>query len=167
MPKLRTSWGTSFKAPKLVNVYDLTNNRAGHPHVTARSLPAAWAPSRWCSSKRATTRICGRRRRRRGRRVSTSRRRCRPVVSLTYYAIDYENRILVPGPTSPVEILLQEDQWSSVIQRQPSQAAIDSTCTETALLFNTTLGQCQTAPVAAIVDLRVRNMAARACAASI
>ncbi len=25
--KLRTSWGTSFKAPKLVNVYDLANNR--------------------------------------------------------------------------------------------------------------------------------------------
>ncbi len=33
-------------------------------------------------------------------------------LSLTYYAIDYENRILVPGPTSPVDILLQESQWS-------------------------------------------------------
>ncbi len=156
--KLRTSWGTSFKAPKLVNVYDLTNNHVG---LTSLRDPTSAAGSSVVlaiegnnpelKQETASTWTAG---------IDLAPPMLSGLkMSLTYYAIDYQNRILVPGPASPTDILLQEQQWSSAIQRRPSQADIDAACLGSPL-FNTTLNQCRSAPVAALIDLRVRNMAA-------
>ncbi len=41
------------------------------------------------------------------------------TLSLTYFDIDYQDRIVVPGPPSPFDILSQESQWAEVITRSP------------------------------------------------
>jgi outer membrane receptor protein involved in Fe transport len=155
--KLRTSWGTSFKAPKLADVYDLSNNSAGLASLpdartsTGSTLVVAIEGNNPdLTQETASTWTAG---------VDFAP----PMIdglklSLTYYDIDYNNRILVPAASSPSEILLQEDQWSSVIHRNPTQDEINVACTA-APLFGVTLSQCESAPIAAIVDFRVRNMA--------
>ena len=45
---------------------------------------------------------------------------------LTYYSIDYDDRILVPGPPASADILLQESQWASVINRNPTITEINA-----------------------------------------
>jgi outer membrane receptor protein involved in Fe transport len=155
--KLRTSWGTSFKAPKLINLYDRTSDLAGliplrDPRAGAGSSLVLFSQgsnpdleqetaSTWTAGIDLAPRALG-----------------GAQLSLTYYAIDYDNRILVPGPPSPFDILLQENQWSSVINRNPTQEEINAVCTGNPL-SGTTVKQCESAAVAAIVDLRIRNMA--------
>jgi hypothetical protein len=80
-------------------------------------------------------------------------------ISLTYYSINYNDRIVLPGPVPPSDILLQEDAWSSVINRQPTKEQVSAICRSPA--FNgATVGQCESASISGIVDLRVRNLAA-------
>jgi len=156
--KLRTSWGTSFRAPKLTDVYDSSHNSSGlaplrdpqspsgssivlvqegsNPNLhqeVARTWSAGvdFAP-RWAPDLR---------------------------LSLSYYSIDYDDRIVVPGPTPPVDILLQEDKWASVINRQPTQEQINAVC-ESPAYDGGTVAQCKSAAVAAIVDLRLQNLGA-------
>ncbi|MEJ1965942.1 MAG: TonB-dependent receptor [Gammaproteobacteria bacterium] len=79
------------------------------------------------------------------------------ALSLTYYSIAYDHRILVPGPPTPADVLLQEAQWTSVINRAPTSAQINALCESSD--YTGSVAQCEAAPIAAIVDLRVRNMA--------
>ena len=101
----------SFKAPKLLDLYDTSQNAAG-PCVHARPQLA----------DRTVLVLM-----RQGNNPHLNRKKprhmdCRPrpyagqlpglTISLTYYDIDYEDRILLPGPPSPFDILLQEEQWA-------------------------------------------------------
>jgi hypothetical protein len=80
-------------------------------------------------------------------------------LALTYYSIDYNDRIVAPGPTPAIDILLQEDRWASVINRQPTQEQINAVC-ESAAYGGSTVAECERTAIGAIVDLRLRNLAA-------
>jgi outer membrane receptor protein involved in Fe transport len=154
--KLRTSWGTSFKAPKLADVYDSSNDLAGlaslkDPRSASGSsvVLVLQGSNPHLEQERASTWTAG---------VDFAPSSVDGLaLSLTYYSIGYNHRILVPGPSSPTDVLLQEAQWASVINRNVTPAEINAVC-ESAV-FSGSAAQCGSAPVAAIVDLRVRNMA--------
>jgi iron complex outermembrane recepter protein len=69
------------------------------------------------------------------------------TVSLTYYSIEYQDKIEAGSPT-----LVDEGQWAPLITRNPSQAQIDAICALPG--FD---GDC-TGPFAAILDSRLRNI---------
>jgi iron complex outermembrane recepter protein len=81
----------------------------------------------------------------------------RSRVSITYYDIDYKDRIARPGPLGFGNILLQEEQWAEVIRRNPSQAEIDAICDNPR--YGIAPGTCAFSPPVAIVDIRLRNIA--------
>jgi len=155
--KLRTSWGTSFKAPKLVDVYDLANNAAAivslrDPQAESGTalVLAMQGSNPDVKQETASTWTAG---------FDLAPEAFEGFnLSVTYYSINYDNRILTPAANSPADILLQESQWSTAIKRNPRQAEIDIACSSSPL-FELTLSQCESTRVDAIVDFRVRNMA--------
>jgi outer membrane receptor protein involved in Fe transport len=155
--KLRTSWGTSFRAPKLVDIYDTSQNLAllaplRDPQAASgiSVILARLGNNPDLKEETATTWTAG---------IDLAPASARGLsLSLTYYAIDYEHRILAPGLASPFDILLQEDQWGAVITRKPLQSDIDAICASP--VFSGPVAQCSSVPVAAIIDYRVRNLAA-------
>jgi outer membrane receptor protein involved in Fe transport len=155
--KLRASWGTSFRAPKLVDVYDTSLNAAGlasipdprSPFGTAVILARQGSSNLDLNQETATTWTAG---------VDFAPTALPGLtLSLTYYSINYQDRILIPGPASPADILLQEDRWSEVIERNPLQSDVDAICESSE--FRGSVAQCKATPVAAIVDFRMRNLA--------
>lgn len=78
------------------------------------------------------------------------------TVSANLYSIDYRDQIVRPGPASPYAVLSEEAIWQTIIDRNPSAAQISAICTSAQ--FSGTLAACQAAPIAAIVDLRLRNL---------
>ena len=76
---------------------------------------------------------------------------------LTYYAINYDNQVSTPIPAEQANILLEESQWSSRIQRNPSQQSVDAICNSA--IFVGPPGQCALVPIAAIVDTGPQNLA--------
>ena len=155
--KIRTSWGSSFRAPNLVDVYDDDRNFATLavlPDPTAadgRSAILAYGGNNIAlREERASTWTAG---------VDFVPVWIRGLsVSLTYYTVDYKDRIVRPGPPLMSDILLQESQWRSIIDRHPSRAQIDAVCDDTA--FSGSVDQCKTTPIAALIDFRPRNLAA-------
>jgi iron complex outermembrane receptor protein len=155
--KLRTSWGNSFKAPNLLDLHDTSQNVSG-PII----LPDPVSPA--------------------GRSLVLIRQGSNPdlkeetaatwtvgadlmpvslpglTVSFTYYAVAYQDRILQPGPAVPTDILLQEPLWTEVINRSPSDAQIAAICNSPDFLDPSF--DCIANPPAAIVDIRMRNLAA-------
>jgi outer membrane receptor protein involved in Fe transport len=73
------------------------------------------------------------------------------TVSATYFSIDYRDKIQSGGALT--DTLLFEDQWAEIIFRDPSDAEIDAICSSPN--FD---GACPD-DVAAIIDLRLRNLA--------
>lgn len=153
--KLRTSWGTSFKAPKLFDLYYLSRNTAVQLPLQDPKSPTGstlvfglTGSNPELNEETASTWTAG---------LDLA-----PSVlpnlqlSMTYYSINYDDRIVVPGPTNPSRILLQEDVWRDVITRNPSAAQIAAICESD--VFTGNVAQCKSAPVAAIVDVRVRNL---------
>jgi len=154
--KLRASWGTSFKAPKLVDIYDSSRNLAG---LAVLEDPVSELGSSVVlvnqgnnpnlKEETATTWTAG---------IDLAPRQVPGLgVSLTLYSIEYKDRIVLPGPNSPFDILLHEDRWQEIISRAPRQSEIESLCDSAA--YSGSVSQCKSAPIAAIVDFRVRNLA--------
>lgn len=156
--KLRTSWGTSFKAPKLVDIYDLSRNVAAltmleDPRSSAGDASLVMVlqgnnPD--LKEETAATWTAG---------IDLAFDALPGFAfSLTYYEVDYKDRIAYPAAASPADILLQEALWSDAVRREPTRAEIDALCTSPS--FRGDVAQCTSAPVAAIVDLTLRNLAA-------
>ena len=153
--KFRTSWATSFRAPKLVDIHDLSLNSAAL--LTLRDPQSATGSSvvlalqgnnSDLNEETATTWTAG---------VDFAFQSLPGLaVSLTYYDIHYEDRILSPASSSPADILLQEDQWAGAITRNPTRAEVEAICLSPT--FRTPVSQCLNAPVAAIVDFTLRNL---------
>jgi len=76
--------------------------------------------------------------------------------SLTYYSIDYRDRIAQPGPANVFNILQDEAVWGQVIQRNPPEATVLAICNGPR--FFSSPSACLNTPPAAIVDLRLRNL---------
>lgn len=82
-----------------------------------------------------------------------------PTVSITYYDIDFRDRIAEGGPTGELSsILLQERQWSELIQRDPSPQDVEAVCYD--WRYDGDPATCMATPVAAIIDGRLRNLGA-------
>ena len=154
--KFRTSWATSFRAPKLVDIYDLSRNV-----VTLTALRDPQSPTGSSvvlalegnnpnlNEETATTWTAG----------FDVAPRALPgfALSLTYYDIDYRDRILSASASAPADILLNESLWEAAVSRNPTRAQADAMCTSP--FFKASTAQCLATPIDAIVDLTLRNMA--------
>jgi iron complex outermembrane recepter protein len=154
--KMRTSWGTSFRAPRLTDLYDTAHNIAllaplkDPRSPTGSSIALAFQGNNPnLRQETATTWSAG---------IDLAIAQTPgSTLSLTYYSIDYTGRILTPGLSSPADILLNEDHWADVITRNPSLAEIEAICDRSEFIGN--VAQCKSAPVAAIVNFDWRNLA--------
>ncbi|MGH8202106.1 MAG: TonB-dependent receptor domain-containing protein [Steroidobacteraceae bacterium] len=153
--KLRASWGRSFRAPTLDSLYDTSANVAG-----SVVLPDPQSPS--------------------GRSLVLVQEGSNPnlqeetaktwtagfdlappfltgsTFSLTYYSIDYNNRIAQPGADNPFAILADEVEWAAVIARNPTQAQIQAVCGSP--YYQQSVSQCLASSPAAIIDGQLANL---------
>ena len=152
--KLRASWGRSYRAPKLDDLYDTAQNISGmvvlpdpqspggrslvlgeqgsNPNLrqeTAQTWTAGLDVSPWRGAR----------------------------VSLTYYDIAYWNRIEQPAADDPFGILQHAAEWAAVINRNPTTAQIDAICNSAQ--FIGPVATCLASHPAAIIDLRLANLA--------
>jgi iron complex outermembrane recepter protein len=155
--KLRASWGRSFRAPKLDDLYDTSEDIAGSVVLpdpkspTGRSLVLVEQGSNpalkqetaktWTAGfDYAPSFLTG------------------STFSLTYYSIDYENRIVQPAADNPFAILVNESEWAPVIARNPSRVQIDAVCNSPD--YQGSLSACLASTPAAIINGRLANLAA-------
>ena len=155
--KLRASWGRSFRAPKLDDLYDTSDNIAGSTVLadpkspTGRSLVLAEQGSN-PALKQETAKTW------------TAGIDLAPpfipgaTLSLTYYSIDYQNRIAQPAADNPFAILVNESEWAPVITRNPSRAQIDAICNSAD--YQGSVAACLASSPTAIIDGRLANLAA-------
>jgi iron complex outermembrane recepter protein len=154
--KLRASWGRSFRAPTLDDLYDTSQNvdasvvLADPRSPTGRSLVLVEQGSN-PNLKQETAKTW------------TAGFDLAPMFlpdstfSLTYYSIDYEDRIAQPAADDPFAILIEGAEWAPVINRNPSQAQIDAVCNSPDYLGS--VSACLASSPAAIVDGRLANLA--------
>lgn len=153
--KLRASWGRSFRAPTLDNLYDTSANVAGSLVIadpkspSGRSLVLVEQGSNpglreetaktWTAGfDLAPPRLPG------------------ATLSLTYYSIDYDNRIVQPGADNPLAILTDEAEWAAVITRNPTRAQVQAVCGSP--YYQGSVTQCLASAPAAIIDGRLANL---------
>ncbi len=153
--KLRGSWGKSFKAPRITDIYDTSQNRAGFASLpdpaspTGRSIVLAIQGSNpELQEERAKTWTIGF--------DAVFRNLLNARFSGTYFVTSYRDRISTPSAASPLDILRQEARWQTVINRAPSQADINAICDAPGLVIP--IETCKNTKVAALVDYRVRNL---------
>lgn len=154
--KFRTSWGTSFRAPKLVDLYNTVQNFAG-----LRSVPDPRSPT----GSSVVLQVGGNNPHLQEETASTWTAGIdfAPswieglTTSLTYYSIDYENQVIVPNAVSQNHILVEESQSASRIRRNPSPQEINAICSSP--IFFGQPEQCDVGAIAAIVDFSPQNLA--------
>ncbi len=152
--KLRGAWGTSFKAPTLTDLNESTNADGLFPIPDPQS-PTGFSPvlqrfgnNAALKEETADTWTIG---------FDLEPERWRNLrLSVSYFDIDYKDRIVQPGPPGLSGILLQEALWAAVITRNPSAAEVAAICSGPRFVF----GNCATTPPVALVDFRLRNLAA-------
>ncbi len=154
--KLRGSWGRSFRAPTLDDLYDTSSDAAvsvvlpdprspnGRSLVLVKqgsnpSLKQESAKTWTAGFDLAPPLLAG------------------STFSLTYYSIDYENRIAQPAADDPFGILIDEAEWAPVITRYPSPAQIQAACNSSD--YQGSVSACLASSPAAIVDVRLANLA--------
>jgi iron complex outermembrane recepter protein len=154
--RLRASWGRSFRAPKLDDLYDSANNLSGQALLPdprsstgSSSVLVLQGDNPNLRQETATTWTTG----------FDVVPAADPdlTLSLTYYSIDYTGQIAQPDAADPFNILIQENQWAGVITRNPTQAQISEVCNR--LDFVGSVSGCLASTPAAIVDLRLANLA--------
>jgi iron complex outermembrane recepter protein len=151
--KLRASWGRSFRAPTLLD-RGTSNNVSGITSLADPKSASGWSvvlglqgndPD--MQEETATTWTAG--------------LDFVPIavpglkLSLTYFDVDYEDRIAIPARNEPFEILLHEEQWAAVINRHPTQAQIDAICQRADFVGP---GSCAEAGPSIIIDGRKTNL---------
>ena len=154
--RARATWGTSFKAPRLIDINETPAST--YAQLTAYPDPqspfgqsivlARFGKNAVLQEETATIWTAGL-----DFRLGSD---AAPSLSLTYFDIDYQDRIAEGGPAAdPSSILLQEDQWAEVIQRNPSTADVAALCNGPQFIGDP--ASCVATPPAAIIDQRLRN----------
>lgn len=154
--KLRASWGRSFRAPTLDNLYDTSANASASVVLpdpqspTGRSLVLVEQGSN-PSLKQETAKTW-----------TAGLDLAPPLLpgsafSLTYYSIDYENRIAQPAADDPFAILIDAAEWAAVIERNPTRAQIAAVCKLSDYMGS--VAACLASSPAAIIDGRLANLA--------
>ena len=154
--KLRASWGRSFRAPKLDDLYDTSVNGAA----------AVVLPDPQSSSGRSLVLV------EQGSNPGLEQETARTwtagfdlappylagaTLSLTYYSIDYDNRIAQPAAGDPFDILALGREWASIITRDPTPAQIAAVCDSP--YFQGSVSSCLASAPAAVIDGRLANLA--------
>ncbi|HEX5459559.1 MAG TPA: TonB-dependent receptor [Steroidobacteraceae bacterium] len=155
--KLRASWGRSFRAPKLDDLYDTSANAAASVVLSDPKSPTGLSTvlveqgsNPALHEETAKTWTAG---------LDLA-----PIFlpgatfSITYYSVDYENRIVQPAADNPFAILVNEREWAPVITRNPSQAQISGICNGADYLGS--VSACLASSPAAIIDARLANLSA-------
>jgi iron complex outermembrane recepter protein len=153
--KLRASWGRSFRAPTLDNLYDTSANVAASLVLTDPQSPTGRSPvlveeGSNPNLKEETAKTW------------TAGLDLAPpflpgsTFSLTYYSIDYINRIVQPGADNPFAILVDEAEWAAVITRNPTRAQIDAVCDSP--YYEGSVSNCLASSPAAIIDGQLANL---------
>ena len=154
--KLRASWGRSFRAPTLDDLYDTSQDIAASVLLpdpkspTGRSLVLVQQGSNPALRQETA-------------RTWTAGFDVAPpylggsTLSLTYYSIDYDNRIAQPAAGDPFGILELGNEWASVITRNPTQAQIAAICNGP--VYQGSAASCLASAPAAIIDGRLANLA--------
>jgi iron complex outermembrane recepter protein len=152
--KLRASWGRSFRAPTLVD-RDTSGNVSGVLSLLDPKAPSGRSVAVAVQGNNPAVR------------EETARTRTAGIdfvplsvpglsVSLTYFDVKYSDRIVSPGEDDPFNILLREDQWSSIIYRHPSREQMDAVC-QSPDFFGPV--PCEMAQPSIFIDYRKMNLA--------
>ena len=75
------------------------------------------------------------------------------TVGVTYFNIDYKDRIQAPGDLTA--ILLETDKHAAIITRNPDAGEVSALCNSPRFIGNPAL--CDMIPIGAIVDARLNN----------
>jgi outer membrane receptor protein involved in Fe transport len=154
--KFRASWGRSFRAPTLDNLYDTSANAAVSIVLPDPQSPTGRSPvlveqgdNPNLKEETAKTWTAG-------------FDLAPPLLpgstfSLTYYSIDYVNRIAQPGADNPFAILVDEKEWEAAITRNPTRAQIDAVC-ESPYYPEGEVASCLTSSPAAIINGVLANL---------
>lgn len=148
--RLRGTWGTSFQAPPFfwsnpdqigdVAIFDVVDPRS--PTGYSRAL-GVFGPMPDLQPETASAWTVGM--------DVTLPAAPSFSLSLTYFDIDYQGKVQPPGYSA--EFLVRENEFASLITRNPTQAQIDAVCHRPPLG-----GDCNE-PIAVILDNRFRNLA--------
>jgi hypothetical protein len=149
----RGSWGTSFKAPRLVDMNQPARSIILEVPDPQSPSGAAFALFQVAgadlSEETAESWTLG---------IDWNSQSVRNgfAASLTYYDIDYTDRIITPGPLDATQVLLEEQQWQQLIVRNPSAAELAPLCSQAAQEGY----DCNSTQPTVIFDARLRNIAA-------
>lgn len=152
--KLRASWGRSFRAPTLVD-RDTSGNVSGILSLVDPKAPSGRSVVLGVQGNNPAVRD-------ETAKTWTAGIDFVPLsvpglsVSLTYFDVKYADRIVSPGEDDPFNILLREDQWSSVIDRHPSREQMDAVCQSPDFFSPVT---CEVAQPSIFIDYRKMNLA--------
>jgi outer membrane receptor protein involved in Fe transport len=154
MLKLRGTWGKSFRAPLLTDLYDTSIDLSAlqvlnDPHsATGQSLVLIDQKNNPnLSEEKARTWTLGM------DLVPTSGF----GISLTYYGIDYRNRVFRQGSSSiSLETILASPEWGPLVTRNPSLATVEAICNSPT--FMGVAEQCAATRPAAIIDVAPQNL---------
>jgi iron complex outermembrane receptor protein len=151
--KLRASWGTAFRAPNLVDVEGRSiiglisvDDPTTAPGRTNALVLQGSNPD--LKEERATAWTAG--------------FDLAPNVfpgfrlSATAYSIKYEDQVIQPGLLTPLDVLIQQDEWAEIITRNPSQREIETLCASQQFFGNPS--DCASAQPAIVLDLRKHNL---------
>jgi iron complex outermembrane recepter protein len=153
--KLRASWGRSFRAPTLDNLSDSSGNLSFLTVLPDPKSPTGQSTVLGLEGDNPNLK----------QETATTWTAGFDVVpetdpglklSLTYYAIDFENQIAAPDAADPFDILIQQNQWAAVITRNPTLAQIAAVCNRPD--FQGSVAGCLASSPAAIVDFRLANL---------
>jgi iron complex outermembrane recepter protein len=153
--KLRGSWGRSFRAPKLDDLYDSANNASGLISLADPKSPTGRSVVLGIQGDNPNLK-------QETAKTWTAGFDVVPAIdpqlafSLTYYSVDYTGQIAEPAAADPLDILVQESQWAAVITRNPTQAQIAAVCNRPD--FQGSVTSCLASSPAAIVDIRLANL---------
>ncbi len=150
---IRGTWGTSFKAPNLANLYESAETTGSFINTVpdpqsgsgTSDILQLFGANSSLKEETATAWSVGA--------EFTSAQGL--MLALTYYDIDFEDRIQdVPGVDS---FLVESDRFASIVIRDPTPEQRAEACTHG--FFFGDPADCMDFPIAAIVDGRIRNTA--------
>lgn len=151
--RMRGSWGHSYRPPDLLDLDVRDRSSIGFLTIpdpraaSGRSLALIrFGANSDLREETASTWTAG---------FDVSLRPTETTLSLTYFSVDYRDRVVIPGTLPAINTLTEELEWANIITRAPSRAAIDELC-RSPHLFGSAQDCLASAP-SVIIDARVRN----------
>lgn len=154
--EMHATWGTSFRAPRLLDLDDRTRSTGNS--VLSFPIPD---PSNPLGFSQALLRFGGNSSLKEETADTwtagmTLQVADRSSISLNYYDISYDDRIVQPGPLNTFGVLGEEDVWADIIHRNATDAEVEAACNDPNFRGDPTT--CIAVPPDVIVDFRKRNI---------